>query len=104
MKQLVSCCGSKSLPRTRILISEYFAEEFQKTLHSILFLDVSSTRCATSDLIQGPQATVRYDEATCELLWEQNPSSNQVCLVSEDFAEEFQKTLHSILFLDVSST
>ncbi|XP_015750433.1 PREDICTED: uncharacterized protein LOC107330314 [Acropora digitifera] len=56
------------------------------------------------DLIEGPQATVRYDEATCELLWEQKPSSNQVCLVSEDFAEQFQKTLHSILFLDVSST
>ena len=29
------------------------------------------------DLIEGPQATVRYDEATCELLWEQKPSSNQ---------------------------
>jgi len=56
------------------------------------------------DLVEGPQATVRYDEATCELLWEQKPSSNQVCLISEDFAEEFQKTLHSILFLDVSST
>jgi len=56
------------------------------------------------DLIEGPQATVRYDEATCELFWEQKPSSNQVCLISEDFAEEFQKTLHSILFLDVSST
>ena len=56
------------------------------------------------DLIEGPQATVRYDEATCELLWEQKPSSNQVCLISEDFAEEFQKTLHSVLFLDLSST
>ena len=56
------------------------------------------------DLIEGPQATVRYDEATCELLWEQKPSSNQICLISEDFAEEFQKTLHSILFFDVSST
>ena len=56
------------------------------------------------DLIEGPQATMRYDEATCELLWEQKPSSNQVCLISDDFAEEFQETLHSILFLDVSST
>ena len=56
------------------------------------------------DLIEGPQATMRYDEATWELLWEQKPFSNQVCLISEDFAEEFQKTLHSILFLDVSST
>ena len=56
------------------------------------------------DLIEGPLTTVRYDEATCELFWEQKPSSNQVCLISEDFAEEFQKTLHSILFLDVSST
>ncbi|KAK2555604.1 hypothetical protein P5673_022625 [Acropora cervicornis] len=56
------------------------------------------------DLIEGPEATMRYDEATWELLWEQKPFSNQVCLISEDFAEEFQKTLHSILFLDVSST
>ena len=56
------------------------------------------------DLIEGPQAAMRYDEATCEVLWEQKPSSNQVCLISEDFAEEFQKTLHSILFVDVSST
>ena len=66
----------------------------------------STTRESVSayDLIEGPQAAVRYDEATCELLWEQRPSSNQLCLISEDFAEEFQKNLHSILFLDVSST
>ena len=66
----------------------------------------STTRESVSayDLIEGPQAAVRYDKATCELLWEQMPSSHQACLISEDFAEEFQKNLHSILFLDVSST
>ena len=66
--------------------------------------DATMESVSAYDLIEGPQATVSYDEATCELFWEQKPSSNQVCLVSEDFAEEFRKTLQSILFLDVSST
>ena len=56
------------------------------------------------DLIQGPQATVKRDAGSGELVLEQKPSSYQVCLISEDFAANFEKTLHSILFLDVSST
>ncbi|XP_068713728.1 uncharacterized protein [Montipora foliosa] len=54
------------------------------------------------DLIEGPQATVKRDAG--ELVLEKKPSSYQVCLISEDFAEMFEKTLHSILFLDISST
>ncbi|XP_067025287.1 uncharacterized protein [Acropora muricata] len=54
------------------------------------------------DLIEGPQATMRYDEASPELLWKPKPSSYQMCLISDDFAETFEKTLHSIFFLEVS--
>ena len=50
------------------------------------------------DLIEGPQATLRYDEATREPLWKPKPSSYQMCLISDDFAETFEKTLHSIFF------
>ena len=54
------------------------------------------------DLIEGPQAIMRYDEASRELFWKPKPSSYQMCLISDDFAETFEKTLHSILFLEVS--
>ena len=56
------------------------------------------------DLIEGPQATVKRDATSGELVLEQKPSSYQVCLISEDFSENFEKTLHSILFLDISAT
>ncbi|XP_015764182.1 PREDICTED: uncharacterized protein LOC107343139 isoform X1 [Acropora digitifera] len=58
----------------------------------------TSKSVSAYDLIEGPQATMRYDEASCELLWEQKPSSYQMCLISDDFAETFKKSLHSILF------
>ena len=51
------------------------------------------------DLIEGPQATMRYDAASRELLWKRKPSSYQMCLNSDDFAEMFKKRLHSIFFL-----
>ena len=54
------------------------------------------------DLIEGPQAAMSYDEASRELLWKPKPSSYQMCLISDDFAETFEKTLHSILFLKIS--
>ena len=54
------------------------------------------------DLIEGPQATMRYDEASREVFWKPKPSSYQMCLISDDFAETFEKTLHSIFFLEVS--
>ncbi|XP_068761749.1 uncharacterized protein [Montipora capricornis] len=54
------------------------------------------------DMIEGPQATMTYDEVSCELLWKQKPLSYQMCLISDDFAETFEKNLHSIIFLEVS--
>ena len=54
------------------------------------------------DLIEGPQATMRYDERSRELLWKPKPSSYQMCLISDEIAETFEKTLDSIFFLEVS--
>ena len=54
------------------------------------------------DLIEGPMATVTRNETSGELVLEQTPSSYQMCLISDDFAEDFQHTLHSALFLDIS--
>ncbi|KAJ7318863.1 hypothetical protein OS493_037274 [Desmophyllum pertusum] len=50
------------------------------------------------DLIEGPLATVRCETSNGELVFEPKPSSYQMCLISEDFADEFEQTLHSILF------
>ena len=50
------------------------------------------------DLIEGPMATVTRSEAWDELVLEPKPSSYQMCLISDDFAEVFHKTLHSIVF------
>ncbi|XP_068757338.1 uncharacterized protein [Montipora capricornis] len=53
------------------------------------------------DLIKGPMATVRRGESADDnLVVEQKPSSYQICLISSEFAEKFQQTLHSVLFLD----
>ncbi|XP_068757342.1 uncharacterized protein [Montipora capricornis] len=53
------------------------------------------------DLIEGPMATVRrFESADEELVVEQKPSSYQMCLISSEFAERFQQTLHCVLFLD----
>ena len=54
------------------------------------------------DLIEGPMATVRRGESSEDLVLEPKPSSYQMCLISDDFAEEFRKTLFSIVFLDIS--
>ena len=54
----------------------------------------------TYDLIEGPMATVRRSQTTDELTLEPIPQSYQLCLNSEDFADEFQRNLHSILFFD----
>ena len=53
------------------------------------------------DLIEGPMATVRRTQTSDELTLEPIPRSYQLCLNSEDFADEFQRTLHSILFFDM---
>ena len=52
------------------------------------------------DLIEGPASTLRRSESG-ELVIEQKSSSYQMCLISDDFADEFRQTLHSILFLDM---
>ena len=54
------------------------------------------------DLIEGPMAIVTTNETSGELVLEPKPSSYQMCLISDDFAEEFEKTLHSIVFFDLS--
>ncbi|KAJ7331262.1 hypothetical protein OS493_020047 [Desmophyllum pertusum] len=52
------------------------------------------------DVIEGPAATVTRSESG-ELVIEPKPSSYQMCLTSEDFADKFKQTLHSIMFLDI---
>ena len=54
------------------------------------------------DLIEGPVATVTTNETSGELLLEPKPSSYQMCLISDDMAEEFEKNLHSIVFFNLS--
>ena len=53
------------------------------------------------DLIEGPVGTMRTKDSTNEIMFEPKPSSYQMCLISDDFAETFRKTLHSIIFLDI---
>ena len=62
----------------------------------------ANTRKSVSayDLIEGPQASMNYDEASCELVWKRKSSSYQMCLISDDLAETFKKSLHSIFFLE----
>ena len=57
------------------------------------------------DLIEGrsAKATRSGERGDGEdLIFEQNTSSYQMCLISKKFAETFQKKLHSILFYDIS--
>ena len=54
------------------------------------------------DLIEGPMATVTRSEASDELVLEPKPSSYQMCLISDDFADTFHQNLHSILFFHFS--
>lgn len=54
------------------------------------------------DLIEGPRATVRRSETCNDLVLEPIPLSDQMCLISDDFAEKFEETLHSVLFLEIS--
>ena len=56
---------------------------------------------AEYDLIEGPAATVARNESG-ELVIEPKPSSRQMCLISDDFADKFRETLHSVMFLDMS--
>ncbi|XP_022799460.1 uncharacterized protein LOC111337435 isoform X1 [Stylophora pistillata] len=49
------------------------------------------------DFIEGPVATVG-SQTNGHLVFEPKPLSYQMCLISEDFAEQFRESLHSILF------
>ena len=58
------------------------------------------------DVIEGPVAKVSREDSGSsnggELVFEPKPYSYQMCLISEDFAETFENTLHSIFFYDIS--
>ena len=73
---------------------------FRKSVVKKLRVRTAKTRKSASayDLIQEPQATMKYDAASRELLWKRKPSSYQMCLISEDLAETFNESLHSIFF------
>ena len=59
------------------------------------------------DVIEGPVAKLCREGSSgslndSNLVFEPKPSSYQMCLLSEDFAEEFEQTLHSIFFFEIS--
>ena len=54
------------------------------------------------DVIEGPVARMTRHGNLAELVIEPKPSSYQMCLTSNRFAEEFEKTLHSVVFFDIS--
>ncbi|XP_068713699.1 uncharacterized protein [Montipora foliosa] len=78
----------------------------EKRWHEIVSAFRSGRRTAKTrkslhsyDLIEGPMATVvRSESAHDELVVEQKPSSYQMCLISSEFAEKFQQTLHCVIF------
>ena len=53
---------------------------------------------AEYDLIEGPAATIARNE-NGELVIDPKPSSYQMCLISDEFADKFRETLYSIVFL-----
>ena len=56
------------------------------------------------DFIEGPIATLTTAKETSgELAFEPRTSSYQMCLISDEFAEVFQQTLYSVVFLDIRS-
>ena len=54
------------------------------------------------ELIEGPMATATLNDTSGEWVFEPKPSSNQMCLISDEFAEEFEKSLHSVVFFDIN--
>ena len=57
---------------------------------------------STFDLIEGPMALLAVAESSEEAVFEAKASSHQICLISEDFAENFHQNLHSIIFYNFS--
>ena len=54
------------------------------------------------ELIEGPMATATLNDPSGEWVFEPKPSSNQMCLISDEFAEEFEKSLHSVVFFNIN--
>ena len=54
------------------------------------------------DFIEGPVAMVTRSDTSSDVVLVPKPSSYQMCLISDDFADEFHKNLHSILFYNIS--
>ena len=52
------------------------------------------------DVIEGPRARVKTGESPSKIVIERIPSSHQICLISNEFANIFENTLHSVIFLD----
>ena len=50
------------------------------------------------DLIEGPVSTLTASESSDQVFFEPRASSHQMCLISEDYAEKFHQTLHSVIF------
>ena len=53
------------------------------------------------DFIEGPVGRKRRNEVSDETVYDRKPSSYQMCLNSDDFADTFRKTLHSIIFFKI---
>lgn len=54
------------------------------------------------EVIAGPMVTARLDDTSSKWVFEPKRSSNQMCLISDEFAEEFEKSLHSVVFFDIN--
>lgn len=53
------------------------------------------------DLIEGPVGRMRRNEMSDGIVFEPKPFSYQMCLNSDDFADTFRNTLHSIIFMEI---
>ena len=58
---------------------------------------------ASYGFIEGPIGTVTTSGTSGELAFEPRPSSYQMCLISDEFAEVFQQALYSVVFFDIRS-
>lgn len=77
-------------------------EEWRKTVHYFRSDEGPAYKAKeirkAYDLIEGPVAIASSSSETSDqLLWQPNLPSNQLCLISDEFARKFYQTLHSIL-------
>ena len=87
--------GGDGLTKWREIVNFFRLDKGPRNIRSSL---------SAYDLIEGKSARATKSGLTNgnALMFEQNTSSYQMCLISEKFAEMFQKRLHSILFYDIS--